>query len=95
MFGSVGDDSKLIIWDTRKNDQPVKALDNAHQGDINCLSFNRFNENLVATGIQHQCRTTLISKGYQEQDRKFREAPAVSERARPLLRKANQSSREL
>ena len=50
LFGSVGDDSKLIIWDTRKNDQPVKALDNAHQGDINCLSFNRFNENLVATG---------------------------------------------
>jgi histone-binding protein RBBP4 len=49
IFGSVGDDSRLIIWDSRKN-EPVCAIDGAHDSDINCLSFNPFNENLVATG---------------------------------------------
>ena len=51
IFGSVGDDSQLIIWDTRNTgNTPITALANAHDGDINCLSFNPFNENLVATG---------------------------------------------
>lgn len=50
IFGSVGDDSKMVIWDTRNNDKPVKIVDNAHQGDANCITFNTFNENLVATG---------------------------------------------
>eukprot|EP00605_Chrysophyceae_sp_TOSAG23-4_P002145 GSChrysophyteH1.ASY1.ANO1.2373.1 assembled CDS len=50
LFGSVGDDSKLIIWDTRKEGQSVKEVDNAHKGHINCLSFNSFNENFFATG---------------------------------------------
>eukprot|EP00606_Chrysophyceae_sp_TOSAG23-5_P000618 GSChrysophyteH2.ASY1.ANO1.1501.1 assembled CDS len=50
IFGSVGDDSKLIVWDSRKEGKPIKEVDNAHNGDINCLSFNSFNENFLATG---------------------------------------------
>ena len=50
IFGSVGDDSKLILWDSRKEGKPIKEVNNAHNGDINCLSFNSFNENFLATG---------------------------------------------
>ena len=51
IFGSVGDDSQLIIWDSREaGDTPIKKVENAHQSDINCISFNPFNEFLLATG---------------------------------------------
>ena len=51
LFGSVGDDQKLMIWDTRSNitAKATHAVD-AHTAEINCLSFNYFNEHLVATG---------------------------------------------
>ena len=48
-FGSVGDDSKLIVWDTRR-DAPVHEVTKAHESDVNCISFNPFNEFLLATG---------------------------------------------
>lgn len=51
LFGSVGDDKKLILWDLRK---PVDAAQDreveAHSLEVNCLSFNPFNEFIVATG---------------------------------------------
>lgn len=50
LFGSVGDDSKLLIWDMRKEGAPVQEVKNGHDSHINCLSFNPFNEFLVATG---------------------------------------------
>lgn len=51
LFGSVGDDRKLIIWDIRKegeaaNDKSVEA----HSAEVNCLAFNPFNEHVLATG---------------------------------------------
>ena len=50
-FGSVGDDKKLILWDVRK---PTAAAQDkeveAHSAEVNCLSFNPFNEFIVATG---------------------------------------------
>ena len=73
-FGSVGDDKKIMIWDTRKEDGPVhdvsmrsneyviyqrnmlilfrmhEQVKDAHSTDVNCLSFNPFNEFLLATG---------------------------------------------
>jgi WD40 repeat protein len=50
-FGSVGDDAKLLIWDSRDSKQsPVFEVADAHQGDVNCLSFNPYNEFLLATG---------------------------------------------
>ncbi|KAK4258484.1 hypothetical protein QN277_004927 [Acacia crassicarpa] len=47
LFGSVGDDCKLILWDLRTNQaqQSVKA----HDREVNFLSFNPFNEWILAT----------------------------------------------
>ncbi|KAE9586605.1 hypothetical protein Lal_00004647 [Lupinus albus] len=47
IFGSVGDDSKLIIWDFRTN-QPQNSLI-AHDKEVNFLSFNPYNEWVLAT----------------------------------------------
>lgn len=50
MFGSVGDDKKLILWDTRQNsNKPQQAID-AHSAEVNCLSFNPYSEYILATG---------------------------------------------
>jgi histone-binding protein RBBP4 len=50
--GSVGDDSQLCLWDLRAKNQskPVASRQNAHDGDINCLSFNPNHEFQLATG---------------------------------------------
>ncbi|KAL5977376.1 Chromatin assembly complex, subunit 3 [Asimina triloba] len=51
LFGSVGDDHHLLIWDLRmpSANKPVQSIV-AHQGEVNCLAFNPFNEWVVATG---------------------------------------------
>ncbi|GMH42709.1 hypothetical protein BSKO_10628 [Bryopsis sp. KO-2023] len=51
LFGSVGDDKMLCIWDTRKppGDGPV-AMCRAHDAEVNCISFNPLNDWLLATG---------------------------------------------
>uniref|UniRef100_M8B056 Histone-binding protein RBBP4-like N-terminal domain-containing protein n=1 Tax=Aegilops tauschii TaxID=37682 RepID=M8B056_AEGTA len=51
LFGSVGDDHHLLIWDMR-SPAPTKPVQSvvAHQGEVNCLAFNPFNEWVVATG---------------------------------------------
>ena len=49
MFGSVGDVQHLILWDTRA--APASAVLNVGpRREVNCLSFNPFNETLLATG---------------------------------------------
>ncbi|KAI8854823.1 WD40-repeat-containing domain protein [Chytridium lagenaria] len=50
-FASVGDDRKLFIWDTRNasNTKPSLSVD-AHALEINCVSFNPQNANILATG---------------------------------------------
>ena len=51
MFGSVGDDKHLILWDTRAVPASAAVLDiEAHDAEVNCLSFNPYNETLLATG---------------------------------------------
>lgn len=51
MFGSVGDDGRLLIWDSREaGNKSTHMVNGAHEGDANCLSFNPHNEFLVATG---------------------------------------------
>lgn len=51
LFGSVGDDKKLILWDMRKpHDKAVHKECEAHSAEVNCLAFNPFNEYIVATG---------------------------------------------
>ncbi|KAJ4783998.1 Histone-binding protein MSI1 [Rhynchospora pubera] len=50
IFGSVGDDHKLMIWDVRSSssDKPVESII-AHELEVNSLSFNPFNEWILAT----------------------------------------------
>lgn len=48
LFGSVGDDGRLMIWDLRSDDKPQHSVI-AHEKEVNYLSFNSFNEWIVAT----------------------------------------------
>ncbi|KAK3587716.1 hypothetical protein CHS0354_042507, partial [Potamilus streckersoni] len=47
VFGSVGDDRRFIIWDTRSNQTQIVR---AHTAEVQCLSFNPYCEYLMATG---------------------------------------------
>jgi histone-binding protein RBBP4 len=47
MFASVGDDGKLLIWDSRQADATLRC--SAHSGQINSVGFNPFSEHLIAT----------------------------------------------
>lgn len=51
LFGSVADDQKLMIWDTRSTNttRPSHTVD-AHTAEVNCLSFNPYSEFILATG---------------------------------------------
>ncbi|KAG6619945.1 histone-binding protein rbbp4 [Phytophthora cinnamomi] len=51
IFGSVGDDKKMLLWDTRSEsyDKP-SAIVEAHSAEVNCLAFSPSSEYLVATG---------------------------------------------
>lgn len=48
LFGSCGDDKKLIIWDSRTS-VPQKTTE-AHTAEVNCVAFNPMEEWLLATG---------------------------------------------
>ncbi|KAK6946430.1 Histone-binding protein RBBP4, N-terminal [Dillenia turbinata] len=47
VFGSVGDDRRMIIWDLRSNKPSHSVL--AHEKEVNYLAFNPFNEWVLAT----------------------------------------------
>ena len=62
LFGSVADDQKLMIWDTRSNNtsRPSHTVD-AHTAEVNCLSFNPYSEFILATGSADKvCISWLI-----------------------------------
>lgn len=51
LFGSVGDDAKLMIWDMRESRyDKAKHVVDAHSKEINCIAFNPFSEYIFATG---------------------------------------------
>lgn len=51
IFGSVGDDKQLILWDTRKPPRDgVMVACEAHTAEVNCLAFNPHNPHVLATG---------------------------------------------
>uniref|UniRef100_A0A8C5NMD4 RB binding protein 7, chromatin remodeling factor n=1 Tax=Junco hyemalis TaxID=40217 RepID=A0A8C5NMD4_JUNHY len=51
LFGSVADDQKLMIWDTRSNaTSKLSHSVDAHTAEVNCLSFNPYSEFILATG---------------------------------------------
>jgi histone-binding protein RBBP4 len=64
LFGSVGDDKKLLLWDTRQPavDKPMHSIE-AHEAEVNCVAFSPFKEFLLATGsadktvVLHDMRT--------------------------------------
>jgi len=49
-FGSVGDDKLLLIWDTRQSHNKPSHKVEAHDAEVNCLSFNPYSEFILATG---------------------------------------------
>lgn len=68
IFGSVGDDKRLLTWDTRTPAQPTRDIV-AHDAEVNSLSFNPFNEFLLITGKDslltlhfRQLTSSLIAK---------------------------------
>lgn len=51
VFGSVGDDRQLLLWDARNKQQdPFARVTAAHCADINAIAFNQHHEFLLATG---------------------------------------------
>jgi histone-binding protein RBBP4 len=50
LFGSVGDDKQLMIWDTRSDSGKASHCVGGHSAEINSISFNPFSEFILATG---------------------------------------------
>lgn len=51
LFGSVGDDRHLILWDIRRPvSEGIVRQAEVHSQEINCLAFSPFNEWVLATG---------------------------------------------
>lgn len=50
LFASVGDDRTIRLWDIREPQKATQVVENAHDGDINCVAFNPINEFIFATG---------------------------------------------
>lgn len=61
LFGSVADDQKLMIWDTRCNNtsKPSHTVD-AHTAEVNCLSFNPYSEFILATGSADKVKCLYV-----------------------------------
>ncbi|KAI8387478.1 WD40-repeat-containing domain protein [Blakeslea trispora] len=50
IFASVGDDARLMIWDVRNDaNKPLHNIQ-AHEAEVNCVSFAPKNEWILATG---------------------------------------------
>ncbi|KAJ2557625.1 Histone acetyltransferase type B subunit 2, partial [Coemansia sp. RSA 1836] len=49
IFASVGDDRRLLVWDTRKPAQPAHDVV-AHESEVNCVAFNPMSDFVFATG---------------------------------------------
>lgn len=52
VFGSVGDDRQILMWDTRNKGSadPFIRVADAHRADIHSINFNPHHEFLLATG---------------------------------------------
>ncbi len=49
VFASVGEDKRILLWDTRKESKKPTHQVEAHFGEILSVDFNPFNEYLLAT----------------------------------------------
>lgn len=51
VFGSVGDDRRLALWDARRPPtSAVMVAAEVHAAEVNCLAFNPHNPHVLATG---------------------------------------------
>lgn len=73
VFGSVGDDKALILWDAR-NARGVTSRTDAHGAEVNCLHFNPFNEFVLATGSTDRTVRWMVEReGWSQVARDGRE----------------------
>lgn len=49
-FCSVGDDSQLLLWDTRVGEEAVTSVKGEHMVDLHCVDWNSNDQNLILTG---------------------------------------------
>lgn len=50
-LASVGDDFKLLLWDTRAGSAPAAALEKAHgENDLHCVDWSSLELHLLVTG---------------------------------------------
>ncbi len=50
-LASVGDDYKLLLWDTRAQPGPAAAVEQAHgQQDVQCVDWSALQEHMLVTG---------------------------------------------
>ncbi|KAH7547176.1 hypothetical protein FEM48_Zijuj01G0281600 [Ziziphus jujuba var. spinosa] len=49
-FCSVGDDSCLMLWDSRTGSDPVVKVEKAHDADLHCVDWNHHDVNFILTG---------------------------------------------
>jgi len=50
VFGSVGDDGMLLLWDEKAGGAPTNKPARSHAAEINCLAFSPHREHLLLTG---------------------------------------------
>ena len=56
-LASVGDDYKLLFWDTRAGMMPAAALEDAHgKKDLHCVDWSSLQLELLVTGRLQQGR---------------------------------------
>ncbi|CAG9460272.1 unnamed protein product [Pedinophyceae sp. YPF-701] len=69
LFGSVGDDHRLVIWDTRQTPERAAIMTvDSHSAEVNCLAFNPVNEYILVTGSADQ---QLVLHDIRALDRKL------------------------
>ena len=51
-LASVGDDKRVLLWDTRAGTRPATKVENAHGGDhdLHTVDWCRLREHMLATG---------------------------------------------
>ncbi|KAJ8499151.1 hypothetical protein OPV22_009703 [Ensete ventricosum] len=64
IFGSVGDDHLLMIWDLRSSSlKKPQHLVTAHEDEVNSLSFNPFNESFPEIIVYSNCVQAVGHRG--------------------------------
>ena len=72
LFGSVGDDRAVHLWDCRTEPKSASnTIVDAHAGDAHCLSFNHYSEFLLATGGADKCVCLWDLRKLKERVHKF------------------------